>query len=187
MSTSATYPETQRLFSESHALTEPAEAHGTLVGALCAASGYRLEDWMADILPEGAVAESTAAALRELYDQTLSTLSSIDMQFEMLIPDDDEPLEVRTVALSLWCNGFLYGLGSSGAADPEKLPGDAGEIIRDLTEIARAGVDLDDGNEANEAAYAELVEFVRVGAQLVFEELGRRQAPPPPDERATLH
>ena len=51
------------------------------------------------------------------------------------------PIEERTQALTAWCTGFLYGLGTSGAADPQRLPGELGEIVRDLTEITRAGVD----------------------------------------------
>jgi len=49
--------------------------------------------------------------------------------------------------------------------------GDLGEIVRDLTEITHADVDNTDTAEANESALAELVEFVRVGVQLVFDEL----------------
>jgi uncharacterized protein YgfB (UPF0149 family) len=175
------------MFSEAHALIGPAEAHGTLVGALCAASGYSLEDWKSEVLPEGAVSATTAAGLQDLFEQTIGALMAIDMQFEVLVPDDGESIEERTAALSLWCNGFLYGLGSGGSADPNKLPGDAGEVVRDLGEIARAGVDLNDGQEANESAYAELVEFVRVGVQLVFEELGQQRAPPGAAQPATLH
>ena len=93
------------------------------------------------------------------------------MEFDLLIPDDDRPIEERTQALTAWCSGFLYGLGSNGAADPQRLPGDLGEIVRDLTEITRADVDASDSVEANESALAELVEFVRVGVQLVFDEL----------------
>lgn len=180
------YPELQRLLSRSHAVTEPAEAHGTLAGALCASGAYSVEDWLAEILPEGPVASDTGEVLRGLYEATVGALTGTDMQFDLLIPDDAHSLESRTEALSLWCNGFLYGLGTNGASDPGKLPGDAGEIVRDLTQISQAGVDTSDGIEANESALAELVEFVRVGVQLVFDELGllRRR---PPAERPVLH
>ena len=52
------------------------------------------------------------------------------------------------------------------------------------TEISRASGDEADADESNEQAYAELVEFIRVAAQVVFEELLplRQQvypAPPP--------
>ena len=174
--------------ADCRALTEPAEAHGSLAGALCASAGYGVDDWLAEILPEGAEHGPAGASLRELYEETRGALGGAQMQFDLLMPDDDEPLELRAAALTLWCNGFVYGLGTGGAADPERLPGDAGEIVRDLAEITRAGVDEREGAEANEAALAELVEFVRVGVQVVFEELGAlRQPPAPRSERRQLH
>jgi uncharacterized protein YgfB (UPF0149 family) len=182
------YAQLQRLMADCRALTEPAEAHGSLAGALCASEGYRLDDWLAEILPEGAGQGAAGACLRELYEETRSALGGAQMQFELLMPGDDEPLELRAAALTSWCNGFVYGLGTGGAADPDRLPGDAGEIVRDLAEITRAGVDEREGVEANEAALAELVEFVRVGVQVVFEELAALRRPPlPRSERRQLH
>jgi len=46
-----------------------------------------------------------------------------------------------------------------------------GEVVRDFDELTRVGVGAGESEEENESAYTELVEFVRVGAQLVFEEL----------------
>ena len=175
------YAQIQRLLSESRAVSEPAEAHGTLAGALCATGAYRLEDWLAEILPEGAAsAGGSVPSLRGIYDETRAALAGTQMQFELLLPDDEEPIESRTEALTLWCNGFVYGLGTGGAPDPERLPGDAGEIVRDLAQIMRAGVDKHEPIETSEAALAELVEFVRVGVQVVFEELGALRQPSPP-------
>jgi uncharacterized protein YgfB (UPF0149 family) len=165
------YSQIQSTLAASHALADAAEAHGTLAGALCALVPYRLEDWLAEILPEGVHAARSDPALQMLYEGTVAALSDRQMEFELLIPDDDRPIEERTQALTAWCSGFLYGLGSNGAADPQRLPGDLGEIVRDLTEITHADVDNTDTVEANESALAELVEFVRVGVQLVFDEL----------------
>jgi len=182
------YAQVQRLLSESHALTEAAEAHGTLAGALCAAGTYRLEDWLAEILPEGSMGTAGAQPLRDLYEQTCGALQGAQMQFDLLMPADSEPLGLRTEALTLWCNGFVYGLGTGGASDPQQLPGDASEIVRDLTQIMLAGVDENDGQEANEAALAELIEFVRVGVQVVFEDLSALRARPRAAEAgAALH
>jgi uncharacterized protein YgfB (UPF0149 family) len=161
----------QRSLAASHALAEPAEAHGTLAGALCTLVPYRLEDWLAEILPDGMTGARADPALATLYDATVSALSGQQMDFDLLMPGEDCPIEERTHALTAWCTGFLYGLGTNGAADPQRLPGDLGEIVRDLTEITRAGVDSADSPEANESALAELVEFVRVGVQMVFDEL----------------
>jgi hypothetical protein len=109
------------------------------------------------------------------------TLAGNEAAFAPLLPDDETPLCDRADALSQWCQGFLYGLGSGPAADPAKVSTEAGEIIRDLTEITHVGVDADEQNEENEVAFAEVVEFVRVGVQILFVELApaRGQEPIP--------
>jgi uncharacterized protein YgfB (UPF0149 family) len=188
VSTPHDYAEIQRTLVASHALADPAEAHGTLAGALCALVPYRLEDWLAEILPEGAGGPADSdPALQTLYASTAAALSGRDMEFNLLIPDDDRPIEERTHALTLWCTGFLYGLGTNGAADAQRMTGELGEIVRDLTEITRADLDHFDSLEANESALAELVEFVRVGVQLVFDELEPLRERHTNLERQVLH
>jgi uncharacterized protein len=180
------YQYIEQLLREERSLADPAEAHGTLAGCLCATSGYRLEDWVREILPEGRGAPQTSAALGQLFNATTAALVQPDMEFELLLPADEQSIEVRTAALAQWCQGFLYGLGAGAITDATVLPGDAGEIVRDFTEISRAGVDASQEEESNEAAYAELVEFVRVGVQLLFEELAALRRPPAPAP-APLH
>jgi uncharacterized protein len=93
------------------------------------------------------------------------------MEFAPLLPEDEAPIETRAAALGAWCQGFLYGLGTSSLSDATALPGDVGEVVRDLTEITHVAADSAESLESNEGAYAELVEFVRVGVQLLFDEL----------------
>ena len=183
----ATYTEIQRVLSDERSMTDAAEAHGTLTGCLCAAIGYRFEDWLLEILPEGRAHPLATAALREVYLETSGALQSAEMEFDLLLPEDEASLDLRTVALAQWCQGFLYGLGGGALQDASGLPGEVGEIVRDLSEITRVGVDSDQSLESNESAYAELVEFVRVGVQLVFEELGPLRDPPPLPPGAPLH
>jgi uncharacterized protein len=172
------YSRIQELLGEQRSLTDAAEAHGTLSGCLCALTDYGFQDWMRDVLPEGQAEPGAVDALHELYSATAAALEQHEMEFEPLLPSDAQPLEARTSALAQWCQGFLYGLGSGSIPDVGGLPGEVGEIVRDLAEITRAGVDPAQSEESNETAYAELVEFVRVGVQLLFEELApARHAP----------
>ncbi len=168
----ATYADIQQLLLAERSLTDAAEAHGTLAGSLCTAPAYRFEDWLLEILPEGKAQADHAQALRELFTGTHEALSGESMEFEPLLPEDAQPIGERTSALAQWCVGFLYGLGSSALPDAGGLPGEVGEVVRDFTEISRVEVDAGDSEESNESAYSELVEFVRVGVQLVFDELG---------------
>ena len=172
------YSHVQQLLAAERSLADASEAHGTLAGCLCAASGYRCEDWLREILPDGRADAAAAAILAELYTATAAALLDPDMEFALLLPEDAQPLTVRTAALAEWCQGFLYGLGAGSIPDASRLPGDAGEIVRDFVEISRADVDPGQADESNESAYAELVEFVRVGVQLLYEELAAARAPP---------
>jgi uncharacterized protein YgfB (UPF0149 family) len=124
-----------------------------------------------------------------MFDHTRACLHADDLQFTAMLPDDDEPLAKRTEALGQWCQGFLYGLGTNPIPHADDLPPDIGEIVRDLSSIVQVGVDETEDEEANESAYAELVEFVRVGVQLLFEELApyREINAPAVQPDASLH
>jgi uncharacterized protein len=184
---SRTFDELQRALVQCRALTDAAEAHGTLVGTLCA-SPCSLADWLGEILPEGRAEHSAADNLRTVFEATSSALLEGALGFTPLLPADDAPIGERASALGEWCQGFLYGLGT-GVAVPEVslLPGDAAEVLRDMTEITHVDVDPQDDPESSEAAYAELVEFVRVGVQLVYDHLQPLREPRVPASRETLH
>ncbi|MCU0760416.1 MAG: UPF0149 family protein [Steroidobacteraceae bacterium] len=173
----AHYPEIERLLADSRALTDVPEAHGTLAGALCAASDYRFEDWLREIYAEGRASHEVRERLEALFEDTRRALSAGQMQFDVMLPGDEVPIADRASALGQWCQGFLYGLGTSPIPDADSLPDEVAEIVRDLTSITQVAVDARETDEANEQAYMELVEFVRVGAQLLFDELARFRGP----------
>jgi yecA family protein len=153
-------------------LADAAEAHGSLCGALCSMSPYKMQDWVNEILPDGAaLSDESSAMIERVFAATAASFGEQGMEFEPLLPDDEQPLNGRANALALWCTGFLYGLGTGHISDLEALSGDVGEIVRDFTEISRATGDDAEADESNEQAYAELVEFIRVAAQVVYEEL----------------
>jgi uncharacterized protein YgfB (UPF0149 family) len=185
----ATYEEFDRVLREARVLPEPAEAHGTLAGALCSSRDYGLMEWLREILPEDSTDEAAlqSPVLQKVYLAMVRTLAGNDADFQPLLPDDDTPLSERADALSLWCQGFLYGLGSGTTADPARVSTEAGEIIRDLTEITHVGVEADEQTEENEAAFAEVVEFVRVGVQLLFVELAPARGEEPEPGAASIH
>jgi len=181
----AEYVQIQEALTQAHSLTDAAEAHGTLTGCLCATGGYRFEDWLAEILPAGAAPPHVADPLRVLFSDTAGALDEALMEFSPLLPDDEEPLQTRAEALGAWARGFLYGLGTSSLTDAALLPGEVGEVVRDMTEITRVAADSAHG-ESDEDAYIELVEFIRAGVQLLFDELAPLRAGPPPPE-GSLH
>jgi uncharacterized protein len=168
-----TFPEIAHVLGDMQSSVPAAESHGCLCGALCAARDYSLERWFEEIVPEespGASSEDSTP-LKLLFEDTVRALRGDQMEFEPLLPDDDVALQDRAHALSLWCQGFLYGFGTAEPLQPEQIPSNVNEVLRDLTHIGRATVELTEVNEEEEQAYAEVIEYVRVGVQLIHDEL----------------
>ena len=170
-----TFAEVVRVLEGLESSVPAAEAHGCLVGALCTTPHYPMERWLEEIIPDAERRndDDSQQALRLLYADTLNSLRGGEMDFEVLLPDDDIALETRAGGLSQWCQGFLYGFGTGQPRQAEELPSSVNEILGDLTHIGRAAVDLDGegSGESEEEAYAEVVEYVRVGVQLIHDEL----------------
>lgn len=161
-----------------------AEAHGTVCGLLATGADDLPEAWIRNTLADAgeqdvSSAEEARRLLQGLYEESVASLHGADMSFQLLLPADEAPIETRAAALAAWCNGFLYGLAVRGLRPMEELPDELREILSDFSEIGRAGVATEEAQEAGESAYAELVEYVRVAVQIVFDECSAPAAAPP--------
>jgi uncharacterized protein YgfB (UPF0149 family) len=162
------------------ATAEPAEIHGEYCGLACLLGADAGPAWVAQIKAEGNDPVTTEAAtesvrvIEELADRSFAMLNGGDMEFTPLLPGDDEPLEVRAESLGQWCQAFMRGLGSGGPAGQSNRlleEGVIAEVIKDFSEITRASFGQDETEDEAEAAYIEVVEYVRVSVQLIFEEM----------------
>ncbi|MEO0367689.1 MAG: UPF0149 family protein [Pseudomonadota bacterium] len=164
----------------------PSESHGVLVGAIInhLKSGQS-PDLLKLIEPEADANESRfqnlAEVVYELYRETSDTLFEATENFDLLLPDDTAPLDVRTEELANWCKGFLLGLLHNNAFGIDELSANGAEIARDFIEISEAAAGNDDEKE-EDWALAELHEYVKVGAQLIFEFCYSERAQPASDQ-----
>lgn len=167
---------------------DAAECHGALAGLACSGAegpGAWLEQATGDLDPADVNVAECRRMMLQIHRNCCSDFESELMTFQPLLPEDSESLAVRAAALGRWCQGFLFGLSLGGLPNLESLPDDVGEIIGDLSEITRAGIDEGSDEDESEKYYVELVEFVRVSAQLVHEEL--QPATDAQDSAPTLH
>lgn len=155
---------------------EPAEYHGALCGALCVREPGEIDPLRLLEGPKGAEAGDAAQALHRLRGQSAESFVDSELGFEPLLPDDEEELARRVRALGAWCEGFLFGLATGKPISMKSVSPELKEIVNDFTEFTKAGVGEEDDGEIEETAYAELVEYIRVGAQLIYLEL-RERAP----------
>jgi len=171
------------------AMASPAEAHGILCGQI---SGGLKDDqlaWLKQYLPnlgvKGEAWDNTREWFCELHRFTLEEMSDDQFNFMPLLPDDGDPLADRLNSLAEWCSGFLAGFGSAGARRPEEFTEDALSALRDIQQISQVDTEIDE-EEDGEAAYFEVLEYVRMAALMIFTEFGmdKDNAVPP---GATIH
>ncbi len=173
MKLNLSYQEVDDSLSNHDSGISAAEAHGVLTGMLCIHGDVDARQWLSALFDgdEASYSGADTALLFDLWEQTRQALREDDFGFELFLPDEDVDLSERAAALGQWCQGFLYGVGYQAAAGD--WPGESGEVLRDLSEIARLDSDAD--GEADEAAFVEINEFVRIAVQMIQGEF-RQQA-----------
>jgi uncharacterized protein YgfB (UPF0149 family) len=170
------------------------QAHGLLCSRLALAGREGASRWLVQVLadtdPQNQFRAECETLLRALCTATWRQLAERQSDLRLLLPDDDDPVQLRADAMGQWCEGFLHGLVSEKHGDELKarLATDPlSDIIKDLLEITRATAGDD---EDGENAWSDLVEYLRIAAQLAYEELAEFRDPAESGSRvesATLH
>lgn len=176
------YLELDQILGRAEATAGAAEVHGLLCGLLCAAGRIDRRQWdaqlFADTQVQGVAVEAGRAAVQSLADWTAAAINDPVLGMDLLLPAEGHPLLERTAALGEWCQGYLLGLAAGGVSNESPLPDDVNELIRDFTDISQVGFDVDDGDDEDEVAFSDVVEYVRMGVLLINDELQPLKAPP---------
>ena len=207
-----------------------AEVHGILCGLLARDPYIPAKLWV-DVLeldgePSDSVFQMVRQQLEDLIQHSAHMLNNIEIEFNPILPDDEESLKTRIKELAAWTQGYLYGFSSyqepddfadefgqietyeihddghsveiptgielitkplvveEEEEDEEELPEMVTEILQDFAELSKAGHNEDAFDESDEASFMELLEYLRVSVQLIFEEMagkkltGRQEAIP---------
>ncbi|MCQ8103469.1 UPF0149 family protein [Methylomonas sp. SURF-2] len=143
-----------------------AEAHGIAAGMLCVEHKVDAAGWLHELFTDqNDLFDEDQTVLRELFEGSRNLLDpdNGEFSFDLLLPDEDEPLADRVEALRVWCQGFLFGVGY--AHTDADWPGDSAEVMRDLIELTK--IDSDAEGEEDEAALVEIHEYVRAAVLTV--------------------
>ena len=169
-----------------------AQAHGLLCSRLAVLGVEGGIDWLGLIFQDSAAEDNAhrddIKILQQACTETRRQFVDRQSEFNLLLPDESESIATIAQALAEWCEGFLHGLVSDvkGEALKQKLAGEPlSDIIRDMLEMTRAaaggdGGEEDDDEASEDEALTELIEYLRVAAQLVYEELAELRRPVDP-------
>lgn len=162
------YSESQQQASELGLGIDAAELHGALCGLLSGGGISGRATWLGQIAPDSELpAPAQGSALDRLFEASRAQLAGYEMGLQLLMPGDEAQVSARAEALLSWCRGFLAGFGLSGRS-LEALDPDAREAIQDIGHIAASQLDYTDPEE-DDSALTEIIEYVRIAAQLLYE------------------
>ena len=182
-----------------------AECHAILCGVLSCQNAIDAEDWGRRILsgeleadpnegPLGTnIHEQDVQMLKGLIADTIQQLDDPEFGFFPLLPEDDDSIEDRSAALGEWSQGYLYGLSLGGLKEFKHLSEQAQEFAQDLVQISSLEIETEE-SEANEEAFFEIFEYVRMGVLAMRDEISPSEdAPKPPsnddptEQKITFH
>ncbi|MGH8557314.1 MAG: UPF0149 family protein [Methylococcales bacterium] len=167
------YQDYQQNFDDEGAEFLVAEAHGIMTGMLCVDQSLSFQAWENELRSARIFADDFYGRALEcmiaLFNDTRDKFEEGGFEFSPCLPDDEYPISKRTQALSEWCGGFLYGLGRAGVKI--SWPDPCKEIICDFIAISDVDPDSDEEDDNDEDSLMELIEYIRVGVELIRIEL----------------
>ena len=154
------------------------EVHGGICSQICFDNDYFEEFVPLDQSDDGASVSVQIAAYRKallkIIDENAKTLKDGDLDFELIIPDENYTIQERAEALSIWCQGFIDGVSSllseQGLKIDQSENKESFEIIEDFTQISTLDSHSINEEVDEELALMELIEFVRLSVQMIYDE-----------------
>ena len=153
------------------------ESHGFLCGIFCASNSVASVIWQEYLLvgvENSSDFDESFAVLTQLAKHASDEILSEDMIFTLFLPDDKASIAERSNSISEWCAGFVSGLGIGRGENKLDLDSEGDEFLQDIISISRMG-GLDEEGDDSEAAYFEIVEYIRVGVIFIYQQLHETQ------------
>lgn len=179
------YTELSRALSNTALKLHPSQVHGLICGIL-SGNPTNTAAWE-ELVTGGEETPKTHELLQELYDLSAKQLNEFLFEFQLVLPDDSQELPARAEALTLWCQGYLTGLKLAQVKIVDREPSEITEAINDLIEIAKMNFEEVVASEEDEAAYIELVEYVRMAVILIYQDLRESEAAKKTMKSSNLH
>ena len=154
------------------------EVHGGICSQICFDNDYFEEFVPLDQSDDGASVSVQIGAYRKallkIIDENAKTLKDGDLDFELIISDENYTIQERAEALSIWCQGFIDGvsflLSEQGLKIDQSENKESFEIIEDFTQISTLDSHSINEEVDEELALMELIEFVRLSVQMIYDE-----------------
>jgi uncharacterized protein YgfB (UPF0149 family) len=167
------YRELSEMLRLTRSVACAADCHGFLCAQICVSEFSERDIWeeYLDLQSDNEdLVRDCCDEIDALINETRRLLVSPDFDFQLMLPDDTEPLPDRAGALAEWCHGFLNGFAigrdTGGILEHEE----SRELLENFARICNVGIE-EITDETDERALFELTEYVRMGAIYIFDRL----------------
>ncbi|KTD07771.1 UPF0149 family protein [Legionella jamestowniensis] len=150
------------------------ELHGIMCGYLCAGAPTEGEAYLRALTVKSKKDEATRSAAMAMFDVFLISqqqLANFDFEFQLLLPDDGEPLMTRAQAFSEWCEGFTQGINMAGVSYEQLKEEEAQEALHHILEFAQLDYESLQVDEEDEMALVEVSEYTRMAILKIYGDL----------------
>lgn len=166
----------------------PSEVHGTLCGVLCGKSNITVHEWLSltllkssedasqVVMSRDLLLEAVSESFKSFFLATITELSDNNLNFYPLLPEDGSEA-VRLEAIAEWAQGFLMGLSIAGVKSFSEYSEEVTEFIEAMASISTAGEYDLAGDDSDEEAIIEFIEFIRMGVLFMNEEMNPIRVP----------
>ncbi|VEG91660.1 UPF0149 family protein [Legionella spiritensis] len=140
------------------------ELHGVMCGYLCAGASREGEEYLRALVMhhKDDATRAAALALFNVYALSQQQIDALDFEFQLLLPDEHEPLVSRAQAFSEWCEGFTQGITMAGVSYDQFDDDEAQEVLQHILEFAQLDYESLQVDEEDEKALMEVSEYARM-------------------------
>lgn len=163
----------------------PSEAQGVLIGLWLGGGRASETEWLHELVDEP-TSMAMPASLRAVYTQVVDQITTADsFGIDLLLPDDDQPFQIRLAALIEFAQSVLYGYAIAKGPAPQQLSDEVREVFNDLQAISALDDQVDEADqdaEDDEINLQEINDYL--SAALIVMYIGMH--PPVPANSSTL-
>jgi uncharacterized protein len=148
--------------------------HGVICGYLCAGAIRGGDAYIRALMaahPKNETTRTAALALFNLFAITEQQMNRQICEFELLLPDEQEPLDLRAKAFSEWCEGYMQGAALVGLEQHDFENEETKEALQHISEFANLDYQTIEISEEDERSFMEVCEYTRVAVMHIHTDL----------------
>lgn len=146
------------------------ELHGIMCGYLTAGEISQGDAYIRSLLTghKNSKQKEATLALFNVYTISQHQISTLDLDFQLMLPGVEEDLSLCAEAFSYWCSGFVEGLSLAGVSIQEIEGKDVKDAILHINQFSHLDYESLSINAEDEKALLDVCEYTRMAVLQIY-------------------